>query len=317
MRIFKAAAMAASAAAVLFVYAPHGQAQTTLDPETQTKILKGLAIAPVPLNMTGKDPNFVGYGSYIVNASADCNGCHTANASVEYANGGNPYFSQHPAVVNPKAYLGGGNDFGAFPDPTGNFPHIISRNITPDATGMPEGHTYDQFVQIIRTGIDMDNVHPTCKGAPDGTCLPPPFDGSLLQIMPWPTFANMTDNDLQAIYAYLSAIPCLEGGPGELPNRCGTATPKTLAVAGPKSQTVITRQYQLDGTQSKAFDGGQLSYQWTIPQGSPQAGISGATTATPTVQFGIGRGMYTFQLTITDSAGKTAADMVGVNFAGN
>src|SRR5215831_16803646 len=27
--------------------------------------------------------------------------------------------------------------------------------------------------------------------------LPPPFDGSLLQIMPWPTFQNMTDHDLR------------------------------------------------------------------------------------------------------------------------
>jgi hypothetical protein len=42
-----------------------GRAQQTLDPETQAKILKGLAIAPVPLNMTGKDPSMIGYGSYL------------------------------------------------------------------------------------------------------------------------------------------------------------------------------------------------------------------------------------------------------------
>src|SRR5438552_4149436 len=34
----------------------------------------------------------------------------------------------------------------------------------------------------MRTGIDTDNMHPTCTGAPDGKCLPPPFDGSLLQV---------------------------------------------------------------------------------------------------------------------------------------
>jgi hypothetical protein len=32
--------------------------------------------------------------------------------------------------------------------------------------------------------------------------------------MPWPTFQNMTDRDIRAIYEYLSAIPCLEGDPG-------------------------------------------------------------------------------------------------------
>ena len=65
----------------------------------------------------------------------------------------------------------------------------------------------------MRTGIDLDHVHPTCAGPPNGTCLPPPFDGDLLQIMPWPAFRNMTDQDLRAIYEYLSAIPCIAGPP--------------------------------------------------------------------------------------------------------
>jgi len=30
----------------------------------------------------------------------------------------------------------------------------------------------------------------------------------------------MTDRQLTAIYEYLSAIPCIEGGPGEPANRC-------------------------------------------------------------------------------------------------
>jgi hypothetical protein len=48
------------------------------------KIQQGFAIAPVPLNLVGKDPALVGLGSYIVNAQADCNGCHTLSPSVEY-----------------------------------------------------------------------------------------------------------------------------------------------------------------------------------------------------------------------------------------
>ena len=55
------------------------------------------------------------------------------------------------------------------------------------------------------------------RDAPDGTCLPPPFDGALLQIMPWPIYHNMTNHDLRAIYEYLSAVPCIAGPPAPSP----------------------------------------------------------------------------------------------------
>ena len=282
------------------------------------KVLKGLQLAPVPLNMVGKDPNYVGYGSYLVNASGDCNGCHSAGPQTQYVTGGNPYFGQHPTVENPKTYLGGTRDFGAFPDPNGPFPHIISRNLTPNSTGMPVGgDSFDKFRQTIRTGLDPDKVHPTCAGPPDKTCLPAPFNGDLLQIMPWPAFQNMTDDDLLAIYTYLSAIPCVEGGPGEPPNRCGAGA-KTTAVANPKNATVVSRQLQLDGSMSASADGGPLTYQWTIPAGNPTAAIYGANTATPSVQFSQrGAASYLFQLTVTDSAGNSATDVATVNFQGN
>jgi hypothetical protein len=90
----------------------------------------------------------------------------------------------------------------------------------------------------------------------------------------------------------------------------------TAAVAGPKNVTTVNRQFQLDGTASTSFDGNPLAYQWSMIQGS-QAGISGGTTATPTVEFGVGRGAYTFQLLVTDSAGGTSTDTVTINFAGN
>jgi len=127
----------------------------------------------------------------------------------------------------------------------------------------------------------------------------------------------MTDHDLQAIYEYLRALPCLEGGPNEPMNRCGTTTAKTAAVAGPKNATVTSRELQLDGTQSVSADGKALTYLWTIPQGSPSTGIIGGTTATPTVQFALSRGTYTFMLTVTDSSGKSATDLVTVNYQGN
>lgn len=304
--------LALSAAGALFL-APPARSQTALDP---AKVQQGIAIAPVPLNMQGKDPNLVGYGSYLVNATADCNGCHSAGPSTEFAKGGNPYFGQHP-IVNPATYLGGGRDFGAFPSATGHFPHIISRNLTPDYTGMAAGGTtFDKFLLILRTGADLDHVHPSCTGAPDGNCIPAPFHGDLLEIMPWPTFRNMSDNDLLAIYTYLSAIPCLEGGPGEPPNRCQTPV-KTQAIADPKNATAVSPEIPLDGSKSTSSDGQPLKYQWSIPPGSPSAAILNGSTATATAQFSQGRGTYVFLLTVTDTTGRSSTDVATVNFVGN
>jgi hypothetical protein len=55
-------------------------------------------------------------------------------------------------------------------------------------------------------------------------------DGSKFQVMPWPIFHNMTDHQIEAIYEYLSAIPCIDnnfspppaGAPNELRNDCGS-----------------------------------------------------------------------------------------------
>jgi hypothetical protein len=180
------------------------------DDATDPRVQRGFEIAPVPLNLADKDRALVGLGSYLVNATADCNGCHTASPQVEFAAGGNPYFGQ-PKVVNPSTYLGGGYDFGPLIPGT---PHIVSRNLTPDKTGKPEGgRSFAEFREIIRTGVDLDHVHPSCSATITSGCLPAPFDGNLLQIMPWPNFQNFTDHDLQAIYEYLSAIPCIAGPP--------------------------------------------------------------------------------------------------------
>ncbi len=162
--------------------------------DDESKIQKGFEIAPVRLNLTGKNRALVGMGSYLVNAVGDCNGCHSG-LSGEYAQGGDPFQGQ-PKVVNQEAYLAGGTPlFG---------PVFLPRNLTPDKTGLPEGGaSFEEFKAILRTGIDPDHAHPQ--------------SGPFLQVMPWPTFQNMSDNDIKAIYEYLSAIPCLEGDPG-LPN---------------------------------------------------------------------------------------------------
>ena len=182
----------------------------------ESKVRKGFQIAPVPLNLKGKDNELVGLGSYIVNAQGDCNGCHSAGPQTEFLPGGNPFFGQ-PQKINPATYLGGGRDFGPYPRP--NSPvHIISRNLTPDKTGRAEGgETFAEFLHIIRTGEDVDHLHPTCSATVTTNCLPPPFKGELLQIMPWNIYRNMTNRDLRAIYEYLSAVPCIAGPPEPSP----------------------------------------------------------------------------------------------------
>jgi len=251
---------------------PAAQPQDNGNDDEERLVRIGYAIAPVPLNLEGKNRGLVGLGSYIVNAQADCNGCHTAGRppNFNYANNANPYFLNQTlgTKTDPTTYLAGGTPFGpavpstasvgGFPngsippfyppdgypiDPTTGFPYagpvIISRNLTPDKTGRPEGgRTLEQFKEILRTGTDSDNIHPTCQSDTDpnialGICIPPPVDGSKLQVMPWPLIHNMTDHQIEAIYEYLSAIPCIDntfvpgpaGAPNELRNDCGVGDP--------------------------------------------------------------------------------------------
>ena len=181
----------------------------------------GFEIAPVSLKLQGKDRDLVGLGSYLVNAVAGCNDCHTQSATSEYAPGGNPFFGQ-PRIVDTAAYLAGGRDFGALAP---NTPHIVSRNLTPDKTGRPEGgRSFAEFLHIMQTGEDLDHLHPPCSATVTTDCFPStlPFDGNLLQIMPWPLFQSLSVHELRAIYEYLSAIPCIEGppAPSVLHNDC-------------------------------------------------------------------------------------------------
>ena len=130
-------------------------AQLNLTDESRVK--RGYEISPVPLNLVGRNRALVGLGSYIVNAQASCNDCHTWP---NFAANGDPYLGQ-PKMVNVEHYLAGGRPFGPF----------RSRNLTPDPTGtMTEKERYQEFVSVMRTGLDPDFAHPAF--------------GPLLQVMP-------------------------------------------------------------------------------------------------------------------------------------
>jgi hypothetical protein len=159
---------------------------STAQAQEFSQILRGYEIAPVHLNLKGKDWALVGLGSYLVNTTG-CNDCHTWP---NYADGHNPYLpGQQPEQINTTRYMAGGRPFGAdVVDPT---IQVVSANITPDKNGMPAGLTLNQFLHLVRTGDDPDD--PTRK----------------LKIMPWPLYRWKTDLELIAIYEYLRAIPSI------------------------------------------------------------------------------------------------------------
>jgi mono/diheme cytochrome c family protein len=66
----------------------------------------------------------------------------------------------------------------------------FARNLTPDSTGLATW-TEDDIVKAIRTGVRPNNTQ----------ILPP---------MPWQDFARLTDEDANAIAAYLKTLPAVK-----------------------------------------------------------------------------------------------------------
>jgi hypothetical protein len=173
---------AAGAVALMAASIASAGAEDRRDDADDRRIKIGREIAPVELDLDGKDRKErkeVWLGSYIVNAQGGCNDCHT---NPPYAEGGNPFLGEEEQI-NVAGYLCGGMDFGI----------AVSADISPDEDGLPAGLERREFIRLLRTG-EKD-------------------DGELLQVMPWPVFGKMTRRDLSAVYAYLSAIPSCEAEP--------------------------------------------------------------------------------------------------------
>jgi len=137
-------------------------------------------------------------GRYLV-AILGCNDCHTP--FVLSPEGPRPdmarMLSGHPAslVLPPPPKLAdgpwnwtGAATLTAFAGPWGI---SYASNLTPHATtGLgAEVWTEDLFIQALRTGKHFGTSRPI---------MPP---------MPWSSYAQMTDDDLKAVYAYLRTIP--------------------------------------------------------------------------------------------------------------
>lgn len=152
--------------------------------------VQGRKIAPVPLDIQGKGRDVVYLGSYLVNARGSCNDCHTCPSYKgidPYKVGGDALGPANtPGPINTANYLAGGTPFV-----NGT---ILSPNLTPDSSGRPGGMTFQAFKAAMQNGQSAHGP------------------GHILQVMPWPTFRHMYDNDLVAIYQYLSALPPAQPG---------------------------------------------------------------------------------------------------------
>lgn len=234
------------------------------DTYTAQRIAAGYAATPVPVDLRGKDPLLVGMGAYIVNTVGICNHCHSSNqyqkagfpitTSDFSAQKGNPYFLPPPngpyaffgetrpdggAVfkIDPTTFVAGGQNFGA----------VYSKNLTPDVNGSPSsfapfsvvyaegGLDWITYWAVLHNGVDIDLLFSQCgSGAPNGPngCANAPTNAALLQVMPWPTVRQLVDSDLNAVWQYLSSIPCTTNqaninagiagtyGGGVLANKC-------------------------------------------------------------------------------------------------
>ena len=137
----------------------------------------------------------VAWGKHIVTISG-CNDCHTPkkmgpngpedNMDLELS--GSP--SQMPAIdINRKEIESKGLALSNFTQWIGPWGISYTANITSDSTTGIGNWTEDQFILCMRKG--------KYGGAPGGRNLLPP--------MPWPNFAQMTDDELKAVYAYLES----------------------------------------------------------------------------------------------------------------
>ena len=127
-----------------------------------------------PAHVKRPDPSDeVAYGGYLVNA-AGCIECHT---------------QVKQGQVIPELAFGGGRDFAL---PGGSV--VRSANISPDEeTGIGKWSA-DAFVQRFKAYADSSYVPPTVN------------PGDFNTIMPWLMYANMTEQDLRAIHAYLKTV---------------------------------------------------------------------------------------------------------------
>ena len=117
------------------------------------------------------------YGKYLTNA-ASCIECHT--------------------MVNKGSFIAG-TEFGGgreFPFPDGSI--VRSGNISPDKETGIGLWKKEVFVNLFHAHADSVTLHTTLK------------PGDFNSIMPWTMYGKMTDDDLNAVFAYLQTVTAVK-----------------------------------------------------------------------------------------------------------
>ena len=205
---------------------PEVDAQNTPLPDPNN-VLRGLAIVPVdlgpPNNATPGQTGQFGRGSYIVNAVADCSGCHS-----------NPARNRTSPVhaVNTAQYLSGGQVFVTPPplQPLLRTTRAMSENLVGQARGFFNGTDqsvtparpvdFTTFLRLITQGVHADDPLP-----PTGLQRPLGFP------MPYAAFRKMTLDDLEAVYTYLNEVAGSSAAPSGPANDKVTQDPSIYCAA--------------------------------------------------------------------------------------
>jgi hypothetical protein len=168
----------------------------------------------------------VARGAYLVTAGV-CDDCHTPKKWIPgkpdpvplegYRLAGHLESEKlpPPPAVNQSWVAVGSQDFTAWAGPWGI---SYAMNLTPDENTGIGSWSEQTFVQAMKTGKHMGVSRPI---------LPP---------MPWPSYGQLTDEDLKSIYAFLRTIPAVKNripDPVPPPNPPGgAAAPAPKRTAG-------------------------------------------------------------------------------------
>ena len=154
----------------------------------------GVVIA-LSIRSVESQSDMVQRGKYLVDAVAACGHCHTPRMGAEYNM--NMYLAGHPAgqsyprynrsMMLQDIFILTSMQMTAFSGPFGT---SFATNLTPDKeTGLGEW-TEEMFIKAMRTGLH--------QGVEGNRKIFPP--------MPVKHYAQMNDEDLKAIWAYLKTI---------------------------------------------------------------------------------------------------------------
>lgn len=202
MRISKNSTLAAAGAAALVAAMVSAQSKPAAGPAPKA------AAKPA-------DPR-VARGAYLVTAGV-CDDCHTPKKWIPgkpdpvpmdgYRLAGHLESEKlpPPPSINQSWIAVGSQDFTAWAGPWGV---SYSMNLTPDENTGIGSWSEQTFIQAMKTGKHMGVSRPI---------LPP---------MPWPSYGQLTDDDLKSIYAFLRTIPAVHNrvpDPVPPPNAAGGA----------------------------------------------------------------------------------------------